>query len=230
MRKHLTYANVVATLCLVLILGGGAAYAANTVFSTDIVNDQVYSADVRNDTLTGGGLAAADLRPGSVGRSEVSGLTGADIANAASGSDNVNADKLDGVNSSGLVQGSGRLLSNRMVFVPETAKTLLQIPGLGELQAVCLTDDADVRWRNTTTSTLDLWHQGGGGTTFVNLVPPGAEADVASNDFFPGGTFSVGLGNDPGPRRIATFHAFAFQSSDGAPCGFQTQGTLWTSP
>ena len=69
-RSHLTYANVTTTILLFLVLTGGVAYAANTVFSSDIVDNQVYSADVRNDTLTGGGLAAADLKPGSVGTSE----------------------------------------------------------------------------------------------------------------------------------------------------------------
>src|SRR5215208_3504474 len=73
-RSHLTYANVISTLCLFLLLGGGSAIAltgSNTVFSDDIVNDQVSSADVRNDTLKGGGLTAADLRADSVGNSEV---------------------------------------------------------------------------------------------------------------------------------------------------------------
>ena len=49
-----------------------AAYAANTVFSSDIVDGEVKIADVGrgavgtsevlDDTATGGGLAAADLR------------------------------------------------------------------------------------------------------------------------------------------------------------------------
>jgi hypothetical protein len=121
--SHLTYANVISTLALFLVLSGGVAYAANTVFSSDIVDNQVYSADVRNDTLTGGGLAAADLRPGSVGPSEAAGLTGADIANAASGSDNVNADKLDGVDASQLegarayaLSGAGSCPGDPVVF------------------------------------------------------------------------------------------------------------------
>jgi hypothetical protein len=84
-RQSLTYANVISTLCLFLILGGGSAVAlrgSNTVFSDDIVNgevetqdisdtDGVSSADVRDDTLEGGGLEAADLAPDSVGTSEV---------------------------------------------------------------------------------------------------------------------------------------------------------------
>jgi hypothetical protein len=69
-----------ALVALFLVLSGGTAYAlsgSNTVFSDDIVNGEVKSidvqdngvatADVRDDSLTGGGLAAADLRPGSVG-------------------------------------------------------------------------------------------------------------------------------------------------------------------
>ena len=58
-------------LALFLVLTGGVAYAANTVSSSDIIDNQVFSADVRNDTLTGGGLAAADLRSGSVGTAEI---------------------------------------------------------------------------------------------------------------------------------------------------------------
>jgi hypothetical protein len=51
-RRHLTYANVMATLAVFLVLGGGA-YAAfhlpkNSVRSKNIVNGQVKRADVSN--------------------------------------------------------------------------------------------------------------------------------------------------------------------------------------
>lgn len=59
--RHLTYANVMSTLAAFFALAGGAAYAANTVFSSDITDNQVYSADVRNDTLAGGGLGGIDI-------------------------------------------------------------------------------------------------------------------------------------------------------------------------
>ena len=71
----------IGVLALVIALGTGTTYAANTVFSTDIVDGQVKIADigqgavatseVLNDTASGGGLAAADLRSGSVGTAEV---------------------------------------------------------------------------------------------------------------------------------------------------------------
>ncbi len=111
LRTHLTYANVISTLCLVLIVGGGAAYAANTVGSSDIIDGQVYSADVRNDTLTGGGLAATDLRSSSVTTAEIAdnqvrsgdvrdeglsggGLAAIDLGPGSVGSSEVAADSL----------------------------------------------------------------------------------------------------------------------------------------
>ena len=66
--------NVIAFIALFFALAGGTAYAldgTNTVFNDDIVDDQVTTADVRDDTLAFGGLYAQDLGPGSVGTSEV---------------------------------------------------------------------------------------------------------------------------------------------------------------
>ena len=79
-RSHLTFANAMSLVAVFIALGG-AAYAVNTVRSSDIVDGEVKIADigqgavatseVLNDTATGGGLTAADLRSGSVGTAEV---------------------------------------------------------------------------------------------------------------------------------------------------------------
>jgi hypothetical protein len=71
LRSRLTYANVMATLAFAIAVAGGTAYAADTVFSTDIVDgevksvdighNQVRSTDVRDDTLANGGLTGADI-------------------------------------------------------------------------------------------------------------------------------------------------------------------------
>jgi hypothetical protein len=47
-RRHLTYANVTATLALVLALGGGAAYAVDKINSRDVVNGSLRSVDLKN--------------------------------------------------------------------------------------------------------------------------------------------------------------------------------------
>ena len=82
LRSHLTYANVISTLCLILVLGGGAAYAANTVFSSDIVDGEVRNRDlaansvqsgkVANDNLTGTDIDESSLQ--NVNAGTVSGL------------------------------------------------------------------------------------------------------------------------------------------------------------
>jgi hypothetical protein len=48
LRSHLTYANVISTLCLFLILAGGAAYAADTIGSSDIIDESILSQDLKN--------------------------------------------------------------------------------------------------------------------------------------------------------------------------------------
>ena len=50
LRRRLTYANLVSTVALVAALGTGTAYAANTVFSTDIVNGEVKAVDIATAT------------------------------------------------------------------------------------------------------------------------------------------------------------------------------------
>ena len=60
--RHLTYANVVATLALVIAIGGGAAYAANTILSTDIVNGEVKTPDLATDAVTAPKIKAGEVK------------------------------------------------------------------------------------------------------------------------------------------------------------------------
>jgi len=90
-RARLTYANVVASLALFLVLSGGTAVAlggSNTVFSDDIVDGQV---------------KAADLGPGSVAGSELqdNSVTGADVKESSLGRvpQAANAGSVDGLDS-----------------------------------------------------------------------------------------------------------------------------------
>ena len=100
LRSRLTYANVMSTLAVVLALGGGVAYAANTVFSSDIVNGQVKAADiatgaVQDDEIAAGAVKtgeiatnqvrAADIGPDQINGSKVAdqGLSGVDILDSS---------------------------------------------------------------------------------------------------------------------------------------------------
>ena len=74
--------NAVASVALFVALGGGSAYAADTVFSTDIVDGEVKSVDVQDNGLTGtdvSNLGSADVTDQSLTGADVSGLGSADV-------------------------------------------------------------------------------------------------------------------------------------------------------
>jgi hypothetical protein len=66
LRGRLTYSNVVSTLCLFLLLGGGAAFAAtqlkkNSVGTKQIKNGAVTGAKIKKGTITGTNINLAKL-------------------------------------------------------------------------------------------------------------------------------------------------------------------------
>jgi len=101
-RPRLTYANVVSTLCLFIVLGGTSyGISSGTIGSREIKNNGVRSKDIRNNDVRG-----ADIRSGTVQGSDVAAdtLTGGDVNEptlgkipAATAADTAaNADKVGG--------------------------------------------------------------------------------------------------------------------------------------
>ena len=70
LRKRLTYANVVSTACLFIVLGGTSyAVATNSIGSGQIKNNSIRSKDIRNGQVTSRdvknrALRAADFKAG----------------------------------------------------------------------------------------------------------------------------------------------------------------------
>jgi hypothetical protein len=86
LRPHLTYANVVSTVCLFVVLGGSAV-AATVITGKDVKNSSLTGKDVKNSSLTGkdvknSSLTGADLRAESVNSDDVAdgSLLGQDFA------------------------------------------------------------------------------------------------------------------------------------------------------
>jgi hypothetical protein len=78
-RKHLSYANITATLALLIAIAGGTAYAVDKINSRDIANNSIRSADLKNhkgvrgkdikpNSLTGRQIDESTLRTGSIAR------------------------------------------------------------------------------------------------------------------------------------------------------------------
>jgi hypothetical protein len=70
-RRHLTYANVMATVAVLLALGGGAYAAfrlpANSVRSQNIVSGQVKTSDIGSGAITSGKVKNGSLRTSDFG-------------------------------------------------------------------------------------------------------------------------------------------------------------------
>jgi hypothetical protein len=77
LRRHLTYANVISTLCLFLVLGGGAAVAATKLAKSSVGTEQL-----KGEAVTKGKIA-----PDSVNSKKVvnGSLTGEDIVSSSLG-------------------------------------------------------------------------------------------------------------------------------------------------
>jgi hypothetical protein len=84
LARKLTYANVVATLALIIAVGGTTAYAANTINSTDIVDGQVKSVDVGDNEVK-----SADVKDESLTTFDVSTFLGADVVDGTLTGDDI---------------------------------------------------------------------------------------------------------------------------------------------
>jgi hypothetical protein len=96
-RKHLSYANVISTLGLFLIVSGGTAVALtgfNSVESNDIINGQVRRADIQRNAINGTRVANNTLRGSDVVEStfgKVPSASEADNADTATNASNSQA-------------------------------------------------------------------------------------------------------------------------------------------
>ncbi len=109
-RSRLSYANVMSTIAVFLALGGGVAYAANTIFSEDIVDGQVKSVDlgansVGSNKINTGAVGNSDLAADAVDGAKIldGAISAADLAPDSVGSGQI---QTDGVRASEIADGS----------------------------------------------------------------------------------------------------------------------------
>ena len=96
--------DVFAVIGCVAALGGSTAYAANTVFSTDIVDGEVKNADIASNAIgttriASGAVTNTDIGADAVDAGKVldGSLGGADIANSSLTGDDVASSSLTGI-------------------------------------------------------------------------------------------------------------------------------------
>jgi len=151
-RGKLTYANVVSSLCLFLVLGGGAALAAthlkrNSVGTAQIKDGAVTAAKVESDSLTGAQIAESTLGtvPSAVAAQTAQRAEGATRADLATRADTAaradlagDATTLQGNPPSAFMRGAGRFFSNSVdLSVGQSGVPVFELPGLGPVTAKC---------------------------------------------------------------------------------------------
>jgi len=204
LRPKLTYANVVSTLCLFILLGG-TSYAAirlgkNSVKAANIANNAVSSPKVKN-----GSLLAADFKSGQLpaGQRGPDGPRGPQGATGDTGGQGAKGDTgtVDTTNFYSKGQSDSRFLAANGIaanssqleglgassFLRDNSgaagiaagggfTTILTVPGAGELQASCLNPAQPVvRWHNTDVSDERLAvDSGGADAAYIDPVAPDA--------------------------------------------------------
>jgi hypothetical protein len=152
---------------------------------------------------------------------------------------NLNADQLDGLDSSVFVSGAGiKALANSIhINAGAPEQTLLTIPGLGYVKAQCHSQGADLIWVNNTGVSVDVWRDYGltPGTDpvgFLSQVGLNGTAGAVVHTYQTqqiGTTLGVARGTQPATRRLAVVHLLASQATAHAQCGFQAFGTFWST-
>jgi hypothetical protein len=154
MRPTLTYANVVATLALVIAIGGASAFAAsqlgkNTVGPKQIKKNAVTTAKIKNEAVT-----AAKVKKGTLTGTQINLASLGTVPSAANAANAANAQALDGQSAGQLTSASklhcpsGMTLSHAVCFQEAASGAMswaaaadqcfskqLRLPTLGELLA-----------------------------------------------------------------------------------------------
>ena len=111
LRDHLTYANVVATLALAGVIGGGGAYAAGVIDSGDIINNSIESKDLKNrDAVTNRDVRRDGLKGRAIKERTLNASDFAPLAGGAGSCNPINAAFVTCAGTAVRLKSPGRLL------------------------------------------------------------------------------------------------------------------------
>ena len=156
LRPRVTYANVVSSLCLFVLLGG-AAYAASTLPKNSVGTKQLKKNAVTSAKVKNGTLKRADVKAGQF-------ATPAQLAS-------VNAAKLGGILPGGFVHGSGRLIWAHYKGKSRPLSAFFTYPGGLTVQLGCSSSG----W-TTTTDNSNIGSQSF--DVFAEVLASGGSPDV----------------------------------------------------
>jgi hypothetical protein len=215
-RSRLTYANVMVTILAFIVLGG-VSYAAtggnfilgqsNSASSTSSLSAPVAGKALQvTNTSTGAGASALGLNVAS-GHTPFTTNSGTKVAN-------LNADKLDGIDSTGLVRGQGRILSFDVTDPSGgTAVILFTLPWL-QVLSNCQGTSANggTQVNNNTDTPLEVVSDNGGLDPVHHRVDARGGASLIDWDTNPSGEWLTFSFENSGKLATAFVFSYAFHN------------------
>jgi hypothetical protein len=229
-RTRLTYANVMSTIAVFLLLGGASAFAAsklakNSVGAKQIKKNSVGESKLKKDAVTGekvkdGSLTGADINLATLGA-----VPSATKATSASRADTAgDASTLQGKAANAFIQGSGQMTSGRRnLAVGETNVPIITLPGLGSVTAECKAGpEAKVFINNSSGSVADyVAFSGAALAPNANTVANGGNISLIDNI---SEYWHVQLATQAATPVVSTVDA-SFRFPGGAVCTVFAQAT-----
>jgi hypothetical protein len=141
-RKHITFANVMSSIAVFLVLGGGAAYAAKKIGSNEIKGNSITTGKIKKEAVSSSKIKKNSVTTAKIANGAVTGAklnlgTVGTVPNAA------HANSADNANNANTVGGQSankifKTLSEGQANVP-----VATIAGFS-ITATCNSNDADV--------------------------------------------------------------------------------------
>ena len=181
--RHIA-ANLVAYLALFMAMGG-TAYAANEWTGDNIVDGTLTGADIATKSLSGADIRNKSVKGVDIADNTVTGVqvdesTLGQVPSAATATVAGNADSLDGLDSTNIVQGAGKVTGQALAVTPG-ANTFLGPPlnGFLRLSYFC---------PNPTSNTGFLWVYNDSGSV-ANVFSESGDANPSYRSMAAGANF-----------------------------------------
>jgi hypothetical protein len=217
-RSQLSYANVMATIAVLVALGGTATAAA-LITGRNVKNNSLTGADIKNRSLGGvdirdSSLLARDIKFGQVALpSSVYDKTTSDGRYLSKTGKATDSSHLNGIDSTGFVNGDGTVLTGARL-VGSGKETLVTVTGnlMVEGSTADAGKNATLTFTNLSNVTLNFASSGGANPSSGTIAPGGSLAILIG--LLQPATFQI-LGNLADAETVHTVDFTAF----GAPNG-----------
>ncbi len=192
-RKRITYANVMSSIAVFLVLGGASAYAAKKIGSNEIKGNSITTGKIKKNAIT-----ASKIKKNSITTSKIANgaVDGSKVKDGSLTGTDINASTLGTVPNATNAAKSAKTEQIAHIFFTanegQPKQTILNLGGL-TIQAVC-PGGGTVELEATTSVSHSV----------IDSVTAQDTDNEGNIDFNVGETFDLDLGHSEGPTQMYT--------------------------